>query len=377
MLCPRHAHTGWSCNKLMCCLGCVLGCCLCCVLGMRTLDGAVTNMCVLYPRCVLAGWRDNKLMSLLCPRCVHTRWRCNKLMCCLCCVQGVRMLDGDVTDSVEAQSLGLNPQHIHIYSASWGPDDDGRTVDGPATLARKAFYDGITKVKTTSPLHSLLHCFFFVTDICTRLLLLCYWCGVGVRVVFAFLRGWCVLYGFCLKIGLKLDVVGTNLWMDVEWLQGVITAVISTGGFGDLGFSLISTHTHIYIPILLCQGRGGLGSIFVWASGNGGRDGDNCNCDGYTNSIYTLSISSSTENGNVPWYSESCSSTLATTYSSGSGGEKQIVSLLVLLSSFSSQSYSSTAPAPAENSKCGVLSCSVSFWGGLLCMRKEGTGHHR
>ena len=56
------------------------------------------------------------------------------------------MLDGDVTDSVEAQSLSLNPQHIHIYSASWGPDDDGRTVDGPATLARKAFYDGITKV---------------------------------------------------------------------------------------------------------------------------------------------------------------------------------------------------------------------------------------
>ena len=59
---------------------------------------------------------------------------------------GVRMLDGDVTDSVEALSLSLNPQHIQIYSASWGPDDDGRTVDGPATLARKAFYDGITRV---------------------------------------------------------------------------------------------------------------------------------------------------------------------------------------------------------------------------------------
>ncbi|XP_061173193.1 furin-like protease kpc-1 isoform X3 [Saccostrea echinata] len=132
-------------------------------------------------------------------------------------IGGVRMLDGDVTDSVEAQSLSLRNNHIDIYSASWGPDDDGRTVDGPATLARKAFYDGITK------------------------------------------------------------------------------------------------------------GRGGLGSIFVWASGNGGRDGDSCNCDGYTNSIYTLSISSATEFGNIPWYSEACSSTLATTYSSGSGGERQIV----------------------------------------------------
>ncbi|CAB0008534.1 unnamed protein product [Nesidiocoris tenuis] len=73
------------------------------------------------------------------------------------------------------------------------------------------------------------------------------------------------------------------------------------------------------------RGRGGKGSIFVWASGNGGRDHDNCNCDGYTNSIWTLSISSATEKGLVPWYSEACSSTLATTYSSGSTGEKQIV----------------------------------------------------
>ncbi|KAM4619288.1 furin (paired basic amino acid cleaving enzyme) b isoform 1-T1 [Polymixia lowei] len=132
-------------------------------------------------------------------------------------IGGVRMLDGEVTDVVEAHSLSLNPQHIHIYSASWGPDDDGKSVDGPAKLAKEAFLQGITK------------------------------------------------------------------------------------------------------------GRGGLGSIFVWASGNGGREQDNCNCDGYTNSIYTLSISSTTQYGNVPWYSETCSSTLATTFSSGNPGEKQIV----------------------------------------------------
>ena len=59
---------------------------------------------------------------------------------------GVRMLDGDVTDSVEAQSLSLNIQHIDVYSASWGPDDDGRTVDGPGPLAKKAFRDGIEQV---------------------------------------------------------------------------------------------------------------------------------------------------------------------------------------------------------------------------------------
>ncbi|KAK2567984.1 Neuroendocrine convertase 1 [Acropora cervicornis] len=72
-------------------------------------------------------------------------------------------------------------------------------------------------------------------------------------------------------------------------------------------------------------GRGGLGSIYVWASGNGGRSKDSCSCDGYTNSIYTLSISSATEHGSSPWYSEPCASTLATTFSSGGGNMRKIV----------------------------------------------------
>ena len=57
-------------------------------------------------------------------------------------VGGVRMLDGDVTDAVEGGSLSLNPQKIDIYSSSWGPDDDGKTVDGPGVLAKRAFRDG-------------------------------------------------------------------------------------------------------------------------------------------------------------------------------------------------------------------------------------------
>lgn len=132
-------------------------------------------------------------------------------------IGGIRMLDGDVTDVVEAKSLGTRPNYIDIYSASWGPDDDGKTVDGPGRLARQAFEHGIRK------------------------------------------------------------------------------------------------------------GRQGLGSIFVWASGNGGREGDHCSCDGYTNSVYTISVSSTTENGHRPWYLEECASTLATTYSSGAFYERRIV----------------------------------------------------
>ncbi|XP_032902372.1 proprotein convertase subtilisin/kexin type 4 isoform X4 [Amblyraja radiata] len=63
-------------------------------------------------------------------------------------IGGVRMLDGEITDVVEARSLSLNPQHIHIYSASWGPEDNGQTVEGPAMLASRAFLKGITNVTT-------------------------------------------------------------------------------------------------------------------------------------------------------------------------------------------------------------------------------------
>ncbi|XP_071529775.1 furin-like protease 2 isoform X2 [Panulirus ornatus] len=127
-------------------------------------------------------------------------------------IGGVRMLDGTVNDAVEARAISLNPDHIDIFSASWGPEDDGKTVDGPGPLAKRAFINGVIR------------------------------------------------------------------------------------------------------------GRHGKGSIFVWASGNGGRHTDNCNCDGYTNSIFTLSISSASQRGYKPWYLEECSSTLATTYSSGTPG---------------------------------------------------------
>jgi hypothetical protein len=35
-------------------------------------------------------------------------------------IGGVRMLDGRVTDRVEAEALTFNMQHIDVYSSSWG-----------------------------------------------------------------------------------------------------------------------------------------------------------------------------------------------------------------------------------------------------------------
>ncbi|KAL9969268.1 hypothetical protein ACROYT_G021464 [Oculina patagonica] len=69
------------------------------------------------------------------------------------------------------------------------------------------------------------------------------------------------------------------------------------------------------------RGRGGKGNIYVWATGNGGLTDDDCNCDGYTTSIYTISIGAISDHGLSTYYTETCASTLAVTFSGGSHRE--------------------------------------------------------
>lgn len=67
------------------------------------------------------------------------------------------------------------------------------------------------------------------------------------------------------------------------------------------------------------EGRDGLGTVYVFASGNGAARGDNCNFDGYTNSIYSITVGAVDRAGNHPYYSELCSAQLVVAYSSGEG----------------------------------------------------------
>ena len=60
------------------------------------------------------------------------------------------MLDGLVSDAVEAAALSFKPQHVDVYSASWGPDDNGFVVEGPEKLAEKAFVNGVANVSCLS-----------------------------------------------------------------------------------------------------------------------------------------------------------------------------------------------------------------------------------
>ncbi|KAM4704462.1 proprotein convertase subtilisin/kexin type 7 isoform 1-T2 [Rhinophrynus dorsalis] len=132
-------------------------------------------------------------------------------------VAGIRVLDGPLTDSMEAIAFNKHYQINDIYSCSWGPDDDGKTVDGPHQLGKAALQHGVI------------------------------------------------------------------------------------------------------------AGRKGFGSIFVVASGNGGQYNDNCNYDGYANSIYTVTIGAVNEAGKMPFYAEECASMLAVTFSSGDRMMRSIV----------------------------------------------------
>ncbi|CAM5121678.1 unnamed protein product [Natator depressus] len=132
-------------------------------------------------------------------------------------IAGIRVLDGPLTDSMEAIAFNKHYQINDIYSCSWGPDDDGKTVDGPHQLGKAALQHGVI------------------------------------------------------------------------------------------------------------AGRRGFGSIFVVASGNGGQHNDNCNYDGYANSIYTVTIGAVDDEGNRPFYAEECASMLAVTFSGGDKLRRSIV----------------------------------------------------
>nr|XP_029498237.1 PC3-like endoprotease variant B [Oncorhynchus nerka] len=66
------------------------------------------------------------------------------------------------------------------------------------------------------------------------------------------------------------------------------------------------------------HGRGGKGSIFVWASGNGGLVNDHCGADGYVNSVYSIAIGAVTHMGKPAFFGEPCPAVMAVTLTGAS-----------------------------------------------------------
>ena len=69
----------------------------------------------------------------------------------------------------------------------------------------------------------------------------------------------------------------------------------------------------------------------MWASGNGGRNGDTCAMDGYVSSIYTIAVGSVDQRGVQAPFDEDCTGKLAVAvnHNSSGGNSHQVVSELV------------------------------------------------
>jgi subtilisin-like proprotein convertase family protein len=83
---------------------------------------------------------------------------------------------------------------------------------------------------------------------------------------------------------------------------------ISSNSWGpfDTGtvYETWGTQTATQIQNAITSGRGGLGTIFVWAAGNGRENDDNVNRDGYASSRYTIAVGAHGADGTVSYYSE-------------------------------------------------------------------------
>ncbi|KAJ3033582.1 pheromone processing endoprotease [Rhizophlyctis rosea] len=58
-------------------------------------------------------------------------------------VSGVRILSGALTEADEAASINFAYDKNHIYSCSWGPADDGKSVEAPPKIVEDALVNGV------------------------------------------------------------------------------------------------------------------------------------------------------------------------------------------------------------------------------------------
>jgi subtilisin family serine protease len=84
------------------------------------------------------------------------------------------------------------------------------------------------------------------------------------------------------------------------------------GGPGPLSLAAMQT--------AVTTGRSGLGTIFLWAAGNGNGSGDDSNYDGWANWPHAIAVSAINDKGRPAWYSEPGANILVCAPSSGRQG---------------------------------------------------------
>ncbi len=110
-------------------------------------------------------------------------------------------------------------------------------------------------------------------------------------------------------VGMRLIAGGATDAQEAEamyYLPELIQIKTNSWGPTDTGDRLASPGplTLLAMENATTFGRGGKGSIILWAGGNGGDVMDNSNYDGYANSIHTIAIGATDSLGRRSFYSE-------------------------------------------------------------------------
>jgi subtilisin-like proprotein convertase family protein len=134
-------------------------------------------------------------------------------------------------------------------------------------------------------------------------------------------------------VGMRLIAAATTDAQEAEamaYLPQLIEIKSNSWGPNDTGTLLDGPGplTLTALQTATTSGRGGKGSIILWAGGNGGDVQDNSNYDGYANSIYTIAIGATDSAGRRAYYSEPGSNLVVCAPSSGITGTPGITDTL-------------------------------------------------
>ncbi len=123
-------------------------------------------------------------------------------------------------------------------------------------------------------------------------------------------------------VGLRLIGAATTDSQEAEamgWKNDIIQVKSNSWGPNDDAMRLEGPGmlTLAALQTAVTSGRGGKGTIILWAGGNGGNVGDDSNYDGYANSIYTIAVAALGNSGTQAYYSEPGANLIVTAPSSG------------------------------------------------------------